>query len=82
MFIRNGFIGDIKRILFNKKTIYRSEFHFNTKKYKNNGWILNAKFLDVENVDINLIGEYDLIGFGSGIFYGKPKKKLWNILKV
>lgn len=27
--------------------------------------VLNAKFLDMENVDIKMIEEYDLIGFGS-----------------
>ena len=55
--------------------IYKSVFHGNTKKMAiAMAEVLNAKFLDVENVDIKMIEEYDLIGFGSGIFYDKPQK--------
>ena len=62
--------------------IYKSVFHGNTKKIAiAMAEVLNAKFLDVENVDIKMIEEYDLIGFGSGIFYDKPQKKLMEYIE-
>jgi flavodoxin len=62
--------------------IYKSVFHGNTKKIAiAMAEVLNAKFLDVENVDVKMIEEYDLIGFGSGIFYDKPQKKLMEYIE-
>jgi flavodoxin len=62
--------------------VYKSVFHGNTKKIAiAMAEVLNAKFLDVENADKNMIGEYDLIGFGSGIYYDKPQKKLMEYIE-
>jgi len=41
---------------------------------------LNAELLQVEQVDVNVLAEYDLIGFGSGIYYGKYHKSLLELI--
>ncbi len=57
--------------------IYKSIHHGNTKKIAEvMANSLEAELLDLKDVDKDLIKEYDLIGFGSGIYYGKPHKKL------
>ena len=62
--------------------IYKSVFHGNTKKIAiAMAEVLNAEYLDVENVDLKMIEEYDLIGFGSGIYYDKPQKKLMEYIE-
>lgn len=62
--------------------VYKSIFHGNTKKIAiAMAEVLNAKFLDVENVDKKIIGDYNLIGFGSGIYYDKPQKKLMEYIE-
>jgi len=41
---------------------------------------LNADLLQVEQVDVNVLTEYDLIGFGSGIYFGKYHKSLLELV--
>lgn len=57
--------------------IYKSIHHENTKKvaevFAEN---LNADLYDLKDFNEDLIEEYDLLGFGSGIYYYKPHKKL------
>lgn len=43
--------------------------------------VLNAKIVKPSEVTAELIGKYDLIGFGSGIFFWKHHKSLFNLLK-
>lgn len=42
--------------------------------------VLSADLLRVEQVDINVLAEYDLIGFGSGIYFGKYHKGLLELV--
>ena len=57
--------------------IYKSIHHGNTEKIaKVMANPLEAELMDLKNYQTNLIDEYDLIGFGSGIYFNKPHKKL------
>ncbi|MBI5679626.1 MAG: flavodoxin family protein [Methanobacterium sp.] len=57
--------------------IYKSIHHGNTKKIAEamvNA--LEAELFDLKDANHDIIKEYDLIGFGSGIYFSKPHKKL------
>ncbi|HEX3013568.1 MAG TPA: flavodoxin family protein [Methanobacterium sp.] len=57
--------------------IYKSVHHGNTEKIaKVMANALEADLLDLKNIRADIIEKYDLIGFGSGIYYSKPHKKL------
>ncbi len=57
--------------------IYKSVHHGNTKKIvKVRANALEAELLDLKDVNTDIIKEYDLIGFCSGIYYSRPHKKL------
>ena len=57
--------------------IYISVHHGNTEKVaKVMANILEADLLQMEQVNANLLEQYDLIGFGSGIYFGKHHKSL------
>jgi flavodoxin len=57
--------------------IYKSVHHGNTKKIaKVMADTLEADLFDLKDVNPSMIKEYDLIGFGSGIYYYRPHKKL------
>ena len=57
--------------------IYRSVHRGNTKKIAEvMAETLDADLFDLKDVNKDIIKEYDLIGFGSGIYYYKPHKKL------
>jgi flavodoxin len=52
--------------------IYESYHHGNTKKVAEAmAGALNAKLVTAKEADVNALAEYDLIGFGSGIYKGK-----------
>jgi flavodoxin len=54
--------------------IYASVHHGNTEKItKVIAETLNCEMLKAENVEVDTLKNYDLIGFGSGIFPGKFK---------
>jgi flavodoxin len=62
--------------------VYKSVFHGNTKKIAiAMSEVLDAKSLDVENADKKIIEGYDVVGFGSGIYYDKPQKKLMEYIE-
>ncbi|GAG56714.1 unnamed protein product [marine sediment metagenome] len=42
--------------------------------------VLSADLLRVEQVAINMLAEYDLIGFGSGVYFGKFHKSLLELV--
>ena len=42
--------------------------------------ILDAKLLKAEEADANALGEYDLIGFGSGIYMSRHHKSLLKLI--
>jgi len=57
--------------------IYISVHHGNTERVaKVMADILDADLLQVRQVDASMLEQYDLIGFGSGIFFGKHHKNL------
>ena len=43
--------------------------------------VLNATLLEPEYVEIGTLKDYDLIGFGSGIYYNRFYKRLRNFIK-
>ena len=57
--------------------IYISVHHGNTERVaKVMADILDADLLKVKQVDASMLEQYDLIGFGSGIYFGKHHKSL------
>ncbi len=57
--------------------IYKSVHHMNTEKVARvMAEALGAKLAQPEEVDPASLAEYDLIGFGSGIYMGKHHKAL------
>jgi flavodoxin len=61
--------------------IYYSYHHGNTKKVIDRmAGILGAKLMTPPEVDATKLAEYDLIGFGSGIYFSKPHKSLLDLV--
>ncbi len=57
--------------------IYISIHHKNTERIaKTIGDTLEAKTIKLYDADVNAISKYDLIGFGSGIYFGKHHRSL------
>jgi flavodoxin len=58
-----------------------SEHHGNTKKIADAmAIVLNAEVVSPRDVNVAALGEYDLIGFGSGIAFGKHYKGLLKLV--
>lgn len=66
----------------NSLIIYKSTEHKNTEKIALgiNG-ILKGKLVKAEEVNTDQFNMYHLIGFGSGIFYGKFHKSILNLVE-
>lgn len=65
----------------NTLIIYKSVHQMNTEKVaKAMAESVNADVRKVEEVNPVMLAEYDLIGFGSGIFYGKHHKTLLDFV--
>ncbi len=61
--------------------ICESVHHGNTKKIADAmAVVLNAEVKKTSDIDIGKLGEYDLIGFGSGIYMGKMHKNLLKLI--
>lgn len=61
--------------------ICASYHHNNTYKIAQAmGEELDAKIIKPEELDIDLISEYDLVGFGSGIYNGQHHSSLVNLI--
>ncbi len=57
--------------------IYKSVHRGNTKKIAEAmAEALEADYFDCDEIKTDIINDYDLIGFGSGIYYYKPHKNL------
>jgi len=57
--------------------IYISVHHGNTERIvKVMASILDAALLQVKQADSNMLEQYDLIGFGSGIYFGRHHESL------
>ncbi len=62
--------------------IYVSIHHGNTEKIaKEMAEVLNAKLVKPNEVNINELSKYDLIGFGSGIYHRKHHVSLFKLLE-
>ncbi len=62
--------------------IYKSIHHGNTKKIAEvMAETLKADLFDLKYVNMDVIGKYDLIGFGSGKYFLRPHKKLRNFVE-
>jgi len=63
--------------------IYISVHHGNTEKVaKVMAKILDADLLQVGQVDASMLKQYNLIGFGSGIYFGKHHKSLLDFVDM
>ena len=61
--------------------IYKSIHHGNTKKIAEvMAEAFEADLFDLKDVKKDITKEYGLIGFGSGIYYSKPHKKLIELI--
>jgi flavodoxin len=61
--------------------IYISIHHGNTEKVaKVMADILDANLLQVKQADADMLEKYDLIGFGSGIYFSKHHESLLNFV--
>lgn len=61
--------------------VYVSIHHGNTKKVAEAmAHILNADLLQVKQADAGVLEQYDLVGFGSGIYFGKHHKSLLDFV--
>ena len=61
--------------------ICKSIHHNNTKKIADAmAEVLNADVVEPEKINPDEIKKYDLIGFGSGIYFGKHHKKLLKLV--
>jgi flavodoxin len=55
--------------------------HGNTRRVADRmAEVLDAEVVEPESVDPNRLREYDLVGFGSGIYYMMVHRKLRNLL--
>jgi flavodoxin len=63
--------------------IYVSVHHGNTEKVaKVMANILDADLLQLEQADSSTLEQYDLIGFGSGVYFGKHHKSLLDFVEI
>lgn len=63
--------------------IYKSVHHGNTRKVAEVMTnVLKADLIDLKDANPAMIDKYDLIGFGSGIYYYRPHKKLRNFIEA
>lgn len=61
--------------------IYESIHHGNTEKIgKVMAECLNAEAIKSDAVNVNKLIDYDLIGFGSGVYYGKFHKNILDLI--
>ncbi|HUV02706.1 MAG TPA: flavodoxin family protein [Desulfobacteria bacterium] len=65
----------------NSVLIYVSTHHGNTKKIAQEiATGLNAELVNLSDTAIPDLADYDLIGFGSGIYWGKHDRKLLDLV--
>lgn len=61
--------------------VYSSVHHGNTEKIaKVIAETLNSEMLKAETVDVETLKNYDLIGFGSGVYAGKFHKSMLKLI--
>jgi flavodoxin len=58
-----------------------STSHGNTRRVADRmAEVLGAEVVEPEGVDVDRIGEYDLVGFGSGAYFNAVHPRLWNLV--
>jgi flavodoxin len=58
-----------------------STSHGNTRRVADRmAEVLHAEVVEREAVDLDTLGEYDLVGFGSGIFFTTAHPRLWRLV--
>lgn len=61
--------------------IYSSIHHSNTEKIaRAMAESINADIIETKDLEINILDEYDLIGFGSGIYRGTFHKNILELI--
>jgi len=61
--------------------VYESIHHSNTEKIgKTMAECLNAELIKSDDVNVNNLMDYDLIGFGPGIYYSKFHKNILDLI--
>jgi flavodoxin len=61
--------------------VYESVCHGNTEKIaKAMAEVLNADLIKAGQVDLDSLNDYDLIGFGSGIFFGRFHENVFGLI--
>jgi len=59
-----------------------SEHHGNTKKIADAmASVLHSEVIQPTDVDVETLDDYDLIGFGSGIYYWNHHKSLFDLIE-
>ncbi len=59
-----------------------SKSHGNTRCVANRmAEVLDAEVVEPESVDVETLGEYDLVGFGSGIYYMSVDPRLRDLIR-
>jgi flavodoxin len=62
--------------------IYHSVHHQNTLKVADvMAQSIEADLIDVSEANQDMLDDYDVVGFGSGIYYGKPHKKIRRFIE-
>ena len=69
--------------MYKKALIICASFHHNNTDHvaKAMGKELNAEIIKPNEFNFNTISEYDLIGFGSGIYHGKHHKSIFDLIE-
>lgn len=63
--------------------VYKSVHHGNTRKIAETvAHSLKGDLFDLEDFNRDMVKEYDLIGFGSGIYYYRPHKDMRKFLET
>lgn len=61
--------------------IYESIHQGNTEKIAETiGECTGGDIFRVDDIDVSILSDYDIIGFGSGIYFGKHHKSLFEFL--
>ncbi|MCX2929841.1 flavodoxin family protein [Mycobacterium sp. CVI_P3] len=56
--------------------------HGNTRRVADRmAEVLSAEVVDPEAVDIDQITQYDLVGFGSGVYFMSAHPRLWRLVR-
>jgi len=76
-----GILGPFFWEIMKTLIVYTSYHHGNTEKIaRAMGAVLNAELRSPESIKPEQVGDYDLVGFASGNYFGKFDKRLVNFI--